>query len=214
MKSRSAHKIFLITLLIAVLTLSFFAGSINAASTVLTVEQSTGNPQVGDTLTVYLKISDIQNLYAFDILLEWNNSVIRIVSATNNLDASNHSDGVLNSPVFIIDENYSQSAGHYSLVATSVNPASSFNGSGTIATLTFTVLNTGDNGLKINNTTELEDYNPDESQSIPYTTQYTVSQDALSSAIERWGLLIAVLVIIIVAASIVIILLRRRKTKF
>ncbi|HEX7482050.1 MAG TPA: cohesin domain-containing protein [Candidatus Bathyarchaeia archaeon] len=157
--SKATSKIIL-TILFCILVSFVFVSCVSAQSTVVRAEASNGQPHVGDTLTVNIKISSVQNLFGLDVTLNWNPSVLSVISATSQLGVESHSGGVLHEtssyPIDQIDNTASQSTGQYHLLATSTGSASSFSGSGTIATLTFRVTSTGSTGLAL--TSELSDH--------------------------------------------------------
>jgi hypothetical protein len=134
--------------------------------TIVSAVPQTRMPQVGQTLTVNLTITNVQNLYALDATLDWNNSVLQFLSVNPLLGVQAHSGGVLYGnhvsdaaipgDVYLQHSDASQSIGEYHLVATSVSPADSFNGSGTIAIVTFNVTSLGHTGLDLK--TELADH--------------------------------------------------------
>jgi hypothetical protein len=134
--------------------------------TIVNSVPQTNTPQVGQILTVNLTITNVQNLYALDVTLDWNNSVLEFVSVNLLLGVQAHpggalygnqiSDTVTAGDVYVQQSNASQSMGEYHLVATSVNPADSFNSSGTIAIITFNVTSLGHSGLDLK--TELADH--------------------------------------------------------
>jgi hypothetical protein len=146
--------------------LSFcFIYNVSAQSTVVNAGASTSQPQVGSTLTVTITISNVQNLFSIDTSLQWNPSVLTLTNTVLNLGDS-HSNGVLHGSNINTDSNNLKSgdiyvqetkvAGSYELVATSVGASTdSFTGSGTIATLTFNVVNAGSAGLSLS--TDLSD---------------------------------------------------------
>jgi hypothetical protein len=136
------------------------------SNTVVKAEASTLSPQVGSTLIVTIKISNVQNLAGIDTTLLWDASVLTLQSTTLNLGDS-HSNSVLHGTSINIDPNSLNSgdiyvqetkvAGSYELVAQAVgasNPA--FSGSGTIVTLTFSVEKAGLAGLSLQ--TDLADH--------------------------------------------------------
>jgi hypothetical protein len=157
--SRSIPKI-TFTILTCLLFSFIFASNVSAQGTVVRAEASTSQPHIGDTLTITVKISNVQNLFGVDVTTNWNPSVISVVSATSQLGVESHSGGVLHEtssyPIDVIDDAALQSTGQYHLLATSTGSASSFNGSGTIATLTFRIISTGSTGLAL--TSELSDH--------------------------------------------------------
>jgi hypothetical protein len=148
--SRLISKITL-TILVCILFSFIFVSCVSAQSTVMKAEASTTQPHVGDTLTVNIKISNVQNLFGVDVTLSWNPSVLSIVSATSQLGVESHPGGVLHEtssyPIEVVDDTASQSTGQYHLLATSTGSALPFSGSGTIAIVTFRVINPGSTGL-------------------------------------------------------------------
>lgn len=141
------------------------------SSTVLRAEASTSQPHVGETLTVEITISNVQNLYGVDVTFNWNTAVLQEISATSQLGVESNPGGVLyapsGDPLYIEQDSASQATGEYDLVATSVAPAPAFSGSGTIATVKFNVISTGSAGLSLQ--TDLSDYNPAGASLIAHT---------------------------------------------
>jgi hypothetical protein len=160
----------------------------------------TSTPQVGQTLTVNLTITNVQNLYALDVTLDWNNSVLQFVNVSLLLGVQTHQGGVLygnqvsssTSPgdIYLQQNEASQEIGEYHLVATSVNPADSFNGSGIIATVTFNVANAGYSALSLQS--DLADHPvPGETTSNPIDHQ-DVSSSITASIIPEFPSAVAV----------------------
>ena len=156
---KSTSKV-VITILICILVSLNVTSIVSAQSTVVKAEASASQPNVGDTLTVNVKISNVQNLFGVDVTLNWNPSVLTVVSATSQLGVESHSGGVLHEtssyPLEVVDDTASQSTGEYHLLATSTGSASPFSGSGTIATVTFNVASAGPTGLALSS--ELSDH--------------------------------------------------------
>ena len=131
-----------------------FVYTVSAQTTVVSAEASSSNPQVGDTLTVSIKISNAQNLYGLDVTLDWNPQVLQLVTATPQLGVESNPGGVLHEsstyPIDIATNDASQDTAEYHLVATSTGATTpAFTGSGAIATVTFTVKSTGQTGLAL-----------------------------------------------------------------
>jgi len=123
-----------------------------ATSTTVNVVSSTSTPRLGETFTVTITISNVQNLYALDIALCWNASVLQVLNVNLRLGVESHSDGVLheqlpNYPIEILTDTLSPETGEYHIAATSVGPTSSFSGSGNVAILTFNVTSLGQAGF-------------------------------------------------------------------
>ena len=144
-------KIVFSILLCTLLSLGFVY-SASAQTMTVKAEASESQPQVGDTLTVNIKISNAQNLFGVDITLNWNPSLLTVISATPLLGVESHPEGVLHEsstyPIEILEN--TQTAEQYHLLATSTGSTTpSFSGSGTIATVTFNVTSTGATGLTL-----------------------------------------------------------------
>jgi len=124
-------------------------------TTTVNVTPQTSTPVVGQTLTINIQLNNVQNLYAVDVTLNWSTSSLSLQTNQSFVGTSN---GVLNNPTSVVIDTASQQTGEYHLVATSVNPASAYSGTGTIATLTFKVTSAGDSNLTLAST--LADYAP------------------------------------------------------
>jgi hypothetical protein len=120
---------------------------VKAQTATVSVSPQNNPVSVGQTLTINIEISNIQNLYGVDITLNWDTSMLKLESNQSFVGVSN---GVLNAPVLVVQDTADQTIGEYHLVATSENPAGPFSGSATIATLTFKVTSTGQSKLTLN----------------------------------------------------------------
>ena len=120
--TKLASTVFLALLICTVIAVSFFS-VVSAQNTVVKAEASTIEPKVGDVLTVYIKISNAQELFGVDVTLSWNPSVFKVIAATPQLGVESHSGGVLHEsstyPIEIDSNNVSQLDGQYHLLATS-----------------------------------------------------------------------------------------------
>lgn len=104
------------------------------------VEPYASTAQVGETFTVNITLTDVQNLYEVEIILQWNASILQLVGVDVRLG---YPDGVLHKDIFIKKNETLQKEGKYTLAGTSISPAPSFNGSGNIFIITFNVTNAG-----------------------------------------------------------------------
>jgi hypothetical protein len=151
-----------------------------AASTTVKVEPNQSIAKIGEPLTVNITVNDVENLYGIDLTLTWDNTILSLTSAMPTLGVETYPTGVLHeasdAPVSIVENNASQQTGQYRLVATSQNPASSFNGTGNIATLTFNVTKTGNTQLAI--VSELADH------PIPEQTSEQIVHTDASGSLE------------------------------
>ncbi|MEM2098447.1 MAG: cohesin domain-containing protein [Candidatus Bathyarchaeia archaeon] len=125
-----------------------------ATGTTITATPSKNTPQLGETITVSITINNVQNLYGIDITLHWDDTALQLLKVDSRLGVESHPDGVLheqlpNAPIEIVQETISQETGIYHVVATSVNPAPSFNGSGNVAIITFNTTSTANVKLEI-----------------------------------------------------------------
>jgi len=148
-------KLIILAVLVCTIVSTFFGPFVSAQSTLVKAEASNIQPHVGDILTINIKISDAQNLFGVDLTLHWNPSTLTLVSSTHQLGVESHAGGVLHEsssyPVDVVNNDASQSSGEYHLLATSTGSTTpAFTGSGTIATITFTVTSTGATGLALN----------------------------------------------------------------
>lgn len=138
------------------------AASVQAASsTTISSIPSTTTPASGEIFAVNITVSNVQNLYGVDVELSWNASVLQVLNVDLRLGVESHPDGVLHeilpdAEIEIVENDVSAETGTYHIVATSVNPAPSFSGSGNIAVLTFNVTSLGHSGFALE--TELADY--------------------------------------------------------
>jgi hypothetical protein len=138
------------------------AASVQAATgTTASSIPSTATPALGETFTVNITVSNVQNLYGVDVTLSWNASVLQVLNVNLRLGVESHPDGVLHeilpdAEIDVVENDVSAETGTYHVAATSVNPAPSFSGNGNIAVLTFNVTKLGHSGLALE--TELADY--------------------------------------------------------
>ena len=138
------------------------AASVQAATgTTVSVVPSNSTPSLGETFTVNITVSNVQNLYGLDITFRWNASVLQVLNVNLRLGVESHTDGVLHeilpdAEINIVENSVSSETGEYNIAATSVNPAPSFSGSGNVAIITFNVTSLGSVGFGLDS--ELADY--------------------------------------------------------
>jgi len=121
--------------------------------TVVIVEPNSSSAIVGETFSINVTIVDVQNLYGLEAILSWNSSVLSLVNLEVQLGQNG---GVLNAPVYIA-ENSTQGS-RYTISATSTSPAPSFDGTGNIVRMNFSVVGTG--ACELDLQTQLYDYPP------------------------------------------------------
>jgi hypothetical protein len=149
--TRQVSAIFLMTLFISIVLASAFQ-VVLAQSVAVNAEASASQPQIGDTLTVNIKLSNAQDIYGLDVTLNWNPSVLKATSVTPTLGVESNPQGVLHeSSTYPIEiEDNTQTEGQYHLLATSTGSSTPpFSGSGIIVTLQFNITSLGDTGLTL-----------------------------------------------------------------
>ena len=194
-----------LVLVCALLAICSFNVVLAQSNTVVKVVASESQPHVGDTLTVNITISNVQNLYGVDVTLSWNTNVLSVINAKALLGVESHPEGVLHETasdtLLVAEDSASQENGQYTLTATSVGSAPAFNGNGIIATVTFNVTNTGPTGLKVES--ELSDH-PAAGQSSNFI-EHTDTATAVDVAIPEFqSLTILVLFMVLATATLAI----------
>lgn len=124
----------------------------------IAVEPYASTAQAGESFTINISLTDVQNLYGVEVTLHWNASILQIVGVDIRLGVESRSDGVLHEPIFIAKNEAIQEEGKYLLAATSTSPAEAFSGSGNVLRITFNVTNVG--GCKLDMETKLSDWPP------------------------------------------------------
>jgi hypothetical protein len=112
---------------------------------------------VSSTFTISVKIANVTNLYGVDVQFAWDPSVIKYVSHVKMIPVETYPAGVLHKTTLSVmdqvDENASMPGSEpgtmYWLSEASLAPAKTFNGSGTIFTMTFQVVSIGYSPLRI-----------------------------------------------------------------
>jgi len=148
----------IVVLFIASLLVVLPIQMVKAQTTTVSVSPQNSTAPVGKTVTVAIQLSNVQNLYGFDVTLSYNNAVLQLTNSKIDLGTSSIPGGVLyGDPVstnIVADGVYYNTSlstpSDYELFATSVNTAGPFSGNGTIVTLTFTVLSSGQSPLTLN----------------------------------------------------------------
>ena len=153
MKRRAIIVVCLIAILVVVVAyviLSSHQPTRFAQGTVVEVLPSAISADVGQSFAINIAVVDVQNLYAVDVIVNWNSSVLQPVNVDVPL-APADKDGVLynSSPANVFIQTNSTYPDSYEISATSVGPAPSFNGTGNIVRITFNVTGSGDSSIDI-----------------------------------------------------------------
>jgi hypothetical protein len=174
--------------------------------TVVKVDPYQSTAEVGQTFTVNITITDVQNLFGLEVTLEWDPSILQLVNTDVQLGVESHPSGVLYEPIY---KNKTEGQGKFMLYATSMyRDTSSFNGSGTIVKITFNVTKIGSCNLHLN--AKLYNKPPigEVAASIPHSTQSGVFGEASEPALLPY-----VIMVIVVLAVIIATILYYRKIK-
>jgi len=97
-------------------------------------------PIPGTQFNVTVGIYDVTNLYGFDLKFRWNTTYVRYVNRSVHAPRDVYPDGILWNPILQIEDEVNASEGTYWVAFASTAPASSFNGTGTVFTMTFEVI--------------------------------------------------------------------------
>jgi ATP-dependent Zn protease len=106
--------------------------------------------QIGDTIDVQLTIENVQNLFAWNLNLTWNPTVLNLTNVKEGPFLSNTGSTLFTWSSSISPTSRSQ--GYIDSVACTLLEATSANGNGILATLSFQVLSTGVSQLSITGT--------------------------------------------------------------
>ena len=130
----------LLTVSILLSSLAIFINPAAGQTTTVKVDPSLTEYYVkatGTQFTVAVKITDVTNLYGFDFKLRWNTTFLDYVSHSVSVPRDTYLDGVLWNPVLQLADEVNATEGTYWISYASVSPAPSFNGTGTVFTITF-----------------------------------------------------------------------------
>lgn len=127
-------------LIITLLIITAFPSRVNAnPQTVVKVEPYQNVFGLGQQFATNITITDAQNLFGLEVRLYWNSSILQLLKTGVMLGL--HPNGVLYGNILKSETN---SSGEYLLYGTSIGSQTpSFNGSGTIVTVTFNVTSIG-----------------------------------------------------------------------
>jgi hypothetical protein len=115
------------------------------------------NLSISTTFTISVKIANVSMLYGIDIQFTWEPSVIKYLSHVKKIPVETYPDGILHkNTINVIDQvdetanmSGSEPGTRYWLSEASLSPAKTFNGSGTIFTMTFQVMGIGYSPLRV-----------------------------------------------------------------
>jgi hypothetical protein len=174
------------------------------------VEPQTVSADLYQTFNVSIVVADIQGLYGFEITLNWDPTILRIVKADRRIGVEDYPGGILHKPVIIPRDNVSNDHGLYLVAAACMNPAGSFNGTGTVAVLTFNVTDVGTCTLFLD--AELaSDARIGQSRPIDHQTLNGYFGRQPTQELDWKALVVSVCVIVIVLVLIVVFYFRKKR---
>ena len=142
--------IWAVILVATIIKAPFALNLTTSTETVVKVEPSlielgnaTGDPIPipGTQFTVTVKTYNVTDLYGFDLKFRWNTTFLAYISHSVRVPKDTYLDGVLWNPILQLADEVNASAGTYRIAYASMDPAPSFNGTGTVFTMTFEVMN-------------------------------------------------------------------------
>jgi hypothetical protein len=196
------------------LCLFSFDFNVSAQGTVVKAEASTTQPRIGDTLTVNIKILDVQNLFGVDLTLTWDPAVLKVISVTPELGVESHLGGVLlessEYPIYVQNNDTSVLSGYYHLLATSTGSStSSFSGSGTVVTITFNVTSTGPSQFSLQS--ELSDKAPE--GGTANLIDHSDIVDTVNAVIPEFPTVVTILLLLFLATAVIAASTRNLKSR-
>jgi hypothetical protein len=106
---------------------------------------------MGEIFTLTVRIDSVEDLYGFQLRIEWNTTYLEYVAHVAKIPVETYSDGVLHEPLILVTDVFNPIIGNYLLAVTSLAPAPSFYGSGIVFEIDFAVkyqpLNPEDNAI-------------------------------------------------------------------
>jgi hypothetical protein len=144
--SKRSILLFLFTIMLASPTGSMlFTPKASASESVTTIKVDPARKEfwaysVGQEFTVAVRILDVTNLYGFDLRLGWNTTILECVSHSVRVPKNTYADGILYNPAVQIKDQVDATEGTYVIAYASSGVAPSFNGSGTVFTMTFKII--------------------------------------------------------------------------
>lgn len=129
------------TVILLIFTAAQIKTSIAVQETIVMVHPYQNVAGPGQQFTASIVIENVQNLFALEVKLYWNRSILQLANTSVMLGVESHQGGVLHGQIY---QNETIESGKYMLWGTSVGKETpSFNGNGTIVKLTFKVLALG-----------------------------------------------------------------------
>ena len=101
------------------------------------------------TFSITVKVANVTGLYGLDVRLQWDPTILDYVSHQAKIPVETYPEGVLYNTVLMLKDTPDPVAGTYWVAGSSLSPAPTFNGSGTVFQITFQVIGIGQSALDI-----------------------------------------------------------------
>lgn len=211
MKAKTSLKVSLVVLLIHIVGFAMVQ-RVNAQTTVVSILPSSVTIEdVGQTVTVDLNITDVTNLYGYEIKIWYLNDIVNATKVERpqghflepQLDPNNYY-----VPKWTIKNDYNTTHGMIWIAYTLLSPEQGRSGSGILAKITFIGLNVGQTPVILNN--QPGSQGPvklanDQAQPIPHTVQ-----DGSITVIPEFPSALLVIVFLVISAAYMVKLKRPR----
>ena len=120
-------------------------------STIVYIDPQNVTVHAGENFNIYVKISNVTNLYGLEIGFSWDPNILKYINHTVTIPVEDYPDGVLHKPVLMVKNEINESGIPYAwepgtlawIAYACLNPAPSYNGSGTVLKMTFKALKAG-----------------------------------------------------------------------
>lgn len=144
MKKRTTIMISVLAVLILVAAFIIFYISTSRPSTVLFVDPQTSSGTVGQDFAVDIRISNVANLYGWQLKLRWDTTILHFVNATEGTFLKRRSSTFFNIATNKTDQ--------IVLICTLLGDVPGVNGSGVLATIWFQAKENGGSDLRFHDT--------------------------------------------------------------
>ncbi len=162
LKRKIVSGLMLALIAMSMLTLTFGSQTVKANETIVSVYPETSTVWVGDTFTVDVTVSNVINLYSFQINMSFNPNIVEFLNVTEGDFLKEQSEGTSTVPPLVKE-------GWVLFMWATKGQYGGVDGSGTLATVEFEVLEWGESYLNINNTIVLKNDRPYEDQALTGT---------------------------------------------
>lgn len=191
-----------------ILTVTLITPIRASPDTTVKVEPQENTAEPGETFTIDITITDVQDLFGLEITLKWNASILQVTNVDVRLGVESHPNGVLHEPLY---NETTLEGGKYQLIGTSIGSQTpSFNGSGNIARVTFNVVEAGSSALDAEAKLASKPLPGGVAELIPHTTvdgSFSTQKPEQSIGLSNTTLMAVIL--IVAAVTVIVIYLKK-----